>query len=280
MMNIAVIPNIHKDMGLVTTKRVIRAIGKNANVLMDSMYNTGQFEARFSAGNVLESADAVIVLGGDGTILQVASECAKSEIPILGINLGRIGFMSEVEEEEVENAVGRLLAGDYEIEKRMMIQTEIRRDGQIQGTFHSLNDVVVSKTADVKLISTEVYSGNEKINEYISDGLIISTPTGSTGYNLSAGGPVINPNMKLLAATPICAHMLMARPMIIPDIPAITVRMGDKVSVNEAIVTADGDNIGYIKTGDEIIISRSTYETRLIKLGTSSFYDILIKKLS
>lgn len=279
-MNIAVIPNINKDMGLVTTRRVIKAIGKRANVIMDAIYNTGQFEAEFTDGGVFEKADIALVLGGDGTILQVAAECAKLEIPILGVNLGRIGFMSEIEEEDIELAADKLMGGEYIIEKRMMLQTEINRDGQLQGTFHALNDVVISKTADVKLISTEVYSGKEKINEYISDGLIISTPTGSTGYNLSAGGPVINPKMNVLAATPICAHMLTARPMIIPDTPSIKIKMGDKFSANEAVVSSDGDNIGYIKTGDEIIISRSKYETRLIRMGSSSFYDILIKKLS
>ena len=279
-MNIAIIPNISKDMGLVTTTRLVKAIGGRAKVVMDNMYNIGQFEAEFTDRDIFESCDAVVVLGGDGTILQVAVECAKRDIPILGINLGRIGFMSEVEQDEIAEAVDKLISGDYKIEHRMMLKTDIIRDGLLQGTFHALNDVVISKAADVKLISTAIYCGEEKISEYVCDGLIISTPTGSTGYNLSAGGPVINPSMKLLAATPICAHMLTAKPMIIPDNPPITIRLSDKVAVNGAIVVSDGDNVGYIKSGDEIIVSRSQYETKLIRMGNSSFYDVFIRKLS
>jgi len=279
-MNIAIIPNISKDMGLITTTRLVEVIGGRANIIMDSMYDIGQFKAEFTDRDIFEKCDTAIVLGGDGTILQVAGECAKRDIPILGINLGRIGFMSEVEQEDIENAVDKLLSGEYTIESRMMLKSDIIRDGLLQGTFHALNDVVISKAADVKLISTAIYCGEEKISEYICDGLIISTPTGSTGYNLSAGGPVIKPDMKLLAATPICAHMLSAKPMIIPDNPPITIKLSDKVSANSAIVVSDGDNIGYIKSGDEIIISRSEYETKLIKMGNSSFYDIFIRKLS
>lgn len=279
-MNIAIIPNISKDMGLVTTTRLVEAIGNRANIIMDNMYNIGQFKADFTSRDIFESCDVAIVLGGDGTILQVAGECAKRNIPILGINLGRIGFMSEVEEEDISKAIDKLLNGDYTTESRMMLKTDIIRDGALQGTFHALNDVVISKAADVKLISTAIYCGEEKISEYVCDGLIISTPTGSTGYNLSAGGPVIKPDMKLLAATPICAHMLTAKPMIIPDNPPITIRLSDKVTVNSAIVVSDGDSVGYIKSGDEIIVSRSEYETKLIRMGHSSFYDIFIRKLS
>lgn len=279
-MNIAVIPNISKDVGLVTTKRFINSVGKRAAIVMDKMYNTGQFDAQFRSGDILSGCDIAVVLGGDGTILSVAAECAKKSIPILGINLGRIGFMSEIEKDDIEEAAARLLSGDYKTDSRMMLKTDIVRDGELQGTFHALNDVVISKANDVKLISTAVYCEDEKINEYVCDGLIISTPTGSTGYNLSAGGPVINPNMRLLAATPICAHMLTAKPMIIPSQPPIKIRLSGRTLGNSAEVVSDGDVVGHIKDGDEIIVSRSEYETKLIRMGSCSFYDVLINKLT
>ncbi len=279
-MKIAVIPNINKDCDLAVTERVIQAAVKGAEVVMDSKHNTGRLCANFCDGDILKGCDAAIVLGGDGTILQIASECAKRDIPILGINLGRVGFMSEIDEENTEEAIARLLDGDYTIESRMMLKTDIVRDGKCVGTYHALNDAVVLKSAEVKLISTELFCGDEKVYEYVCDGVIISTPTGSTGYSLSAGGAVINPNMKLLAVTPICAHMLTAKPMIIPCDKPVKLRLGDFGIAGKAAVTSDGDVVGYIKAGDEVIVSKSEYEAKLIRMGSKSFYETLIEKLS
>jgi len=279
-MKIAVIPNINKDKDLKETARVIEAIGERAEVVMEKTFDTGKFSATFTDGDILSGCDIAIVLGGDGTILQIASECAKRDIPILGINLGRIGFMSEVDKEEMTSAIDKLISGDYKIENRMMLKADIKRAGEHFGTYHALNDAVMLKTAEVKLISTEIYCGDEKISEYVCDGIIISTPTGSTGYSLSAGGPVINPNMQLLAVTPICAHQLTAKPMIIPCDRPVTLKLGDFGVAGEAVVTLDGDLAGYIKAGDEIVVSKSEYVSKLIRMGSSSFYDTLIKKLS
>lgn len=279
-MKIAVIPNINKDKDLTETKRVIEAIGERAEIIMDKAFDNGGFLATFTDTDILSGCDVAIVLGGDGTILQIARECAKRDIAILGINLGRIGFMSEVDKEEMPEAIDKLISGEYKVENRMMLKADIKRDGKHFGTYHALNDAVMLKTAEVKLISSEIYCGDEKISEYVCDGIIISTPTGSTGYSLSAGGPVINPNMELLAVTPICAHQLTAKPMIIPcDLP-VTLKLGDFGVTGEAVVTLDGDTAAYIKAGDEIVVSKSEYQAKLIRMGSNSFYDTLIKKLS
>ena len=277
-MNIAVIPNIKKDIGLAVTQRLTAYLRGKAQIYMEKGFEKSGINACYCP-DVYENADAVIVLGGDGTILKSAESCARRNIPILGINLGRVGFMAEIEQDGIPEAVDRLLAGDYRIQKRMMMKTEIIRDGQVQGCFHALNDMVITRTAETKLMGMRLFSGGEQVSEYVADGLILATPTGSTGYNLSAGGPVVNPKMTLFTATPICAHMLSARPAVLPAEDPITIRLSSTFAVNEAVVTVDGDVCGYIKSGDEISVTKSEYETSLIKMGKQSFYDVLIHKL-
>ena len=278
-MKIAIIPNIKKDIGLVVTTELLRHLQGRAEVYMESAFSMSGLQAEYT-DDIYSHADMVIVLGGDGTILQVAEPCARRGIPILGINLGRIGFMSEIEREEMDMAVNRILSGDYRLQKRMMMKIQIYHAGKLQGTYHALNDAVIAKSAETRLMGMELFSSDEKISEYAADGLIISTPTGSTGYNLSAGGPVVNPMMELFIAAPICAHMLTARPAVLPADDKIRVRLTDRFSVNEAAVSVDGDICGYIKGGDEIVITKSGYETKLVKISEKSFYDVLINKLT
>lgn len=278
-MKIAVLPNMKKDTGLEATKRFAEAVGGRAQLLMESPAAADVPGARLS-GDVYAEADIAVVLGGDGSILQAAASCALRGIPILGINLGRIGFMSEAEAANVEAAADRLICGSYKTESRMMMNVEIVRSGVHMDCGLALNDAVISKDAEAKLISMALYSDSERVSEYVADGLVIATPTGSTGYNLSAGGPVVNPTMNLFTAAAICPHMLSARPMVMPAEQEIRVRLDARLPVNEAVVFVDGDVRGCITVGDEVIITRSEYKTELIKFGNSSFYDILVNKLS
>lgn len=276
MIRIAVVPNINKDIGLECTKRIIKYINGRAQVYMQSSYKAARLDVNYT-DDIYSNADIVIVIGGDGTILRAAGMCAVKNIPILGINLGRIGFMSEVEVDDIENAVSRLLNGDYEVEERMMMEVSVT--GATRGTFYALNDVVVSKSAEAKLIFMKLYADGEQMNAYVADGVIIATPTGSTGYSLSAGGPVVDPLTKLFVATPICAHMLSARPAIMSAEKKIKLRLDDKPD-NEAIVSVDGCHQAHIKPSDSVEVTKSKYVTRLIRIGKVSFYDTLIKKLS
>ena len=229
---------------------------------------------------LLETVDCMIVMGGDGTIIRAANSCARHNIPVLGINLGRIGFMTEIEPEMIKDALLKLMSGEYKTEKRMMMKAQIQKDGQTVKTFHALNDIVVSKAAGVRLVGIELYTDNELVNRYISDGLIIATPTGSTGYSISAGGPVVDPNMKLYVATPICAHMLSVRSAVLASDKQILIRLDSEYGCNQSIVTADGEVQGELCGNEEVIITKSQYELELIKIGNQSFYDTLIKKLS
>ncbi|MBR5507301.1 MAG: NAD(+)/NADH kinase, partial [Clostridia bacterium] len=207
-----------------------------------------------------------------------AEPCARLNIPIMGINLGKIGFMTEIEVEDIENAVVRLLSGDYKIEERMMMQVDICRNDGSTFSYYALNDAVISKP-DAQMISLELYREDEKINEYIADGVIISTPTGSTGYSLSAGGPVADPGMEMFITTPICAHMLSSRTAILPSNRTVSLKLTEAGN-RDAVVTIDGQVKEHISHYEKIKINKWDKNVKLIKMGEQSFYDILTKKLS
>lgn len=273
-MRIAVITNKNKDTGLKTATKVAEFLRGQAEVYMseDTMLDIECGVRYVPSEELLCVAELAVVIGGDGTLLNVASGCAKASIPALGINLGRIGFMTEVEVSDIENSLTKLLAGDYTKEKRMLLKASIN-DSE---TYHALNDIVVSKRDHEQLIGVDLYAEGELVYHYDADGLIIATPTGSTGYSISAGGPVVDPGMDLYVATPICAHMLLARSAVLPADKELTVKLSDK----DAIICADGQMKRIITNDDVIRISKSGYEFELIKIGKSSFYNTLINKLS
>ena len=273
-MRIAVITNKNKDTGLKTATKVAEFLRGQAEVYMseDAMLDIECGVTYVPLEELFCIAELAVVIGGDGTLLNVASECAKANIPALGINLGRIGFMTEVEVSDIENSLTKLLAGDYTKEKRMLLKASIN-DSE---TYHALNDIVVSKRDHEQLIGVDLYAEGELVYHYDADGLIIATPTGSTGYSISAGGPVVDPGMDLYVATPICAHMLLARSAVLPADKELTVKLSDK----DAIICADGQMQRIITNDDVIRISKSGYEFELVKIGKSSFYNTLINKLS
>ena len=229
---------------------------------------------------LLNTVDYMLVMGGDGTMIGAAGGLARNKIPVLGINLGRIGFMTEIEPEMTAAALDKLLSGDYKTEKRMMMKARVIKDNEEVCAFHALNDIVVSKAAGVRLVGLELYTDGELVNRYIADGLILATPTGSTGYSISAGGPVVDPNMKLYVATPICAHMLSVRSAVLSSDKEIVICQDNSYGLHEALVTADGEVQSALSGDERVIITRSQYELELIKIGNQSFYDTLIKKLS
>lgn len=233
-----------------------------------------------SETELLGTVDYMLVMGGDGTMIGAAGGLARNKIPVLGINLGRIGFMTEIEPEMIATALDKLLAGEYKAEKRMMMKARVIKNNEEICTFHALNDIVVSKAAGVRLVGLDLYTDGELVNRYIADGLILATPTGSTGYSISAGGPVVDPDMKLYVATPICAHMLSVRSAVLSADKEIVIQQDESYGIHEAIVTADGEVQCELTGGEMVIISRSHYELELIKIGNQSFYDTLIKKLS
>lgn len=281
MKKISIIPNNGKDLGLLNTKRIIELLSGRAEVYMEKSYSVAEMNVNYvEEAELYDNAEVMIILGGDGTILLAAEKCAKMGIPVLGINLGKIGFMTEIERDGIEDAIDKLLADDYKIEKRMLLKLEIHKGNGVVSCRHALNDVVVSKTSGAKLIGIELFADNELVNRYIADGLIIATPTGSTGYSISAGGPVVDPLMQLYIATPICAHMLSVRSAVLSAEKEIVIKLDGTYPDNEAVISADGDMEGFIGLADEIHITKSKYQFKLIKIGSQSFYDTLISKLS
>lgn len=278
-MKIAVITNITKDIGLATAIAAARAISGSAQVFMsdDCVLPCNDLDITYVPYEQLWSvADIALVIGGDGTLLQVAPKCAKNSIPALGINLGKVGFLTEVEPNDMEQAIDAVVKGRYKTEKRMLLRVSINDEDM---GYHALNDVVISKPEGTRLIDVDLFTDNELVNHYVGDGLIIATPTGSTGYSISAGGPVVDPRMSLYIATPICAHMLAVRSAVLSSERDITIRLGSEYG-GSAIITTDGERQRIVTADDTIRIVKSGYEFELIRIGTSSFYNTLISKLS
>lgn len=225
-----------------------------------------------------DDAELVIALGGDGTILDCAKRMAKRGKPILGINLGHLGYMAELEMDEL-SALSRVIEGDYTIDERSMISIDVlKTDGTVKYSAHALNDAVISTGSVSRIINLELYAQDSLVTSYRADGLIISTPTGSTAYAMSAGGSIADPKVHCTLVTPICPHSFIARQLIFSDETDIKVR---NVSVREKslMLTVDG------KTGceifrDEIVsVTRSPLTVKLVRLNDCSFYEILSKKM-
>lgn len=231
----------------------------------------------FVLGEPLPPVDLVMVLGGDGTFLAVAGMYGPSGIPLLGVNLGHLGFLTEVEMGDLEQALEKLVQKKYQVEKRGMLDARVLRQGKTVSKALVLNDVVVAKGPLARIIHLEVAVDGVSIGSYRGDGLIVATPTGSTGYSLSAGGPIVAPNVDISIVTPICPHTLNARPIVVAKGSIITVRT--KTSQSDTYITLDGQQ-GMELEGDDILeITSSQHETSLVRLKGKNFFDILAKKI-
>ena len=231
---------------------------------------------------VPKDVDCILVLGGDGTLLQAAGDTMDLDIPLLGINLGSLGFMAEVEKGNLRQALTALISGDYHVEERMMLDGQLFHEGEKVKEFHALNDIVLTRTGSLKIVSYDIYVNGQFLNSYHADGVIVSTPTGSTGYNMSAGGPLVEPQAKLLLLTPICPHTIGARSIVLSpeDVIEIKVQSGHHGEEQEMEVNFDGSLTRQMCQGDSIRICRSEQVTKFIRLSKVSFLEVLHKKLS
>jgi len=226
------------------------------------------------ASELARRADMLVAFGGDGTILRAAGVVGSSGVPILGINLGRLGFLAEVTPRELDRELDRLLNGAYRIEPRMAL--EIRADACADPVF-ALNDCVIGKGLRSRVIEIETCVSEMSVSAFSGDGMIVSTPTGSTGYCLSSGGPVVHPQMEALIAIPICPHSLSMRPLIVPADQSLTVRV--RADHDRMILDADGQTICALRSGDRVFLRKAGHVVNLIKLRDLSFYDVLRQKL-
>lgn len=228
-------------------------------------------------GELAESVDFIVVLGGDGTLLNTARAVAEYQIPLLGINMGFLGFLAEVELNDLYVSLDRLLLGEYFIEERMMLECSVMRDNVQVGEFVALNDIVVTKGAFSRMISLDAFVDDHYVATYPADGIIIASPTGSTAYSLSAGGPIVSPEMDLMLITPICPHTLYSRPLVICPQQFIKIKL--RSAMAEVMLTVDGQNGYKLQQHDEILVKKAMWKTKLIRLKEKTFYDILRQKL-
>lgn len=230
-----------------------------------------------SREKIPELVDVILVFGGDGTFLGVSRLACKHGTPIVGINLGGLGFLTEITVEEVKEMTERILSGDYEIEKRKMLSATIRRGGKEIESHEVLNDVVINKGAVARIIDLAIYIEGSHVTTYKADGIILSTPTGSTAYSLSAGGPIVFPGLPVIIVTPICPHTLTNRPLIVPSDMKVEI----KVSTVEpdTYLTLDGQIGVQLNTGDVVEVHKSESSVKLIKSPFRDFFNILKTKL-
>ena len=276
-----IVTNMVKDPGLELTTKIENYLSEKNCSCERAIRNGDDEDDRLGDfGDV----DCVIVLGGDGTILQAAREAASLKVPILGVNAGTLGFLAETDPAHVCEALDRIIYGDYEIRERMMLNGVIRDESE-EDTHElsaALNDITILRNGSIQIIGFSIYVNGEFLCELMADGIIVATPTGSTGYNMSAGGPIVEPEADLILLTPICAHTLNARSIVLSakDKVEVVVGKGRNGSILQVDANADGNDTYTMKTGDRITITRSEDTASIIRLNSVSFLQTLNKKLS
>lgn len=269
----------HPDAIKVARELKLWLLGRGIEVFLEKNLarNLGDEDAGCERSAIPALVELIVVLGGDGTLISVAREVCDPRIPILGVNLGSLGFLTEITRGELFLSLEKVLAGDYEVTERMMLEAVVRRNGDEAGRFCVLNDVVINKGAIARIIDMEVWVDDAYLTTFKADGLIIATPTGSTAYNLSAGGPIISPGLHCFVISPICPHMLANRPLIVAD--TVSIRIEVKFRDQDVVLTADGQVGMELQAGDVVEIRKSRRNTRLIKSPSKNYFEVLRTKL-
>jgi len=271
-----IITNEIKDKDLSITAKLQAVIEKHGGSSKVFLCNKDGIEKQKN------NADCVLVLGGDGTLLSVAREVAGMHVPVLGINLGTLGFLAEVELNRMDEAIERLMKGDYLTEERMMLDAMIVHDGEETALSPALNDVTLTRCGSLQIIRYSIYVNGKFLSNMSADGVIVATPTGSTGYNMSAGGPIAEPGAQLLMLTPICAHTLNSRSIILhsDDVVEIIIGSGNDGSKLTVEAASDGNEKVLLSTGDALRICKSDKTTVIVKLDERSFLEALQRKMN
>ena len=277
---IGIILNLEKPEAETITKNIIRWLeqhGKRVIVSGVGSFCDGTNYTVCSEDDLAGKADCIIVLGGDGTLLNTARNTSVRGIPLFGVNLGQLGFLTEIELPDLTPALDMLISGNYRVEERMMIQASVVRQGQEVSKFFGLNDAVITKGAFARIIRLKTFVNDEFVDIFPADGLIVSTPTGSTAYSLSAGGPLVAPDLEVMIVTPICPHTLYSRPMVIDRNSVVRVELQDTQA--EVMLTMDGQSGLRLEPFDDVIVQRAPFNAKFMKLDQRGFYEILRTKL-
>lgn len=288
MKNIALITNYNITEKLGAADAVAEAIGARAEkILVPENYKERIFRARMHrsiytympVSEIYENADLAIVIGGDGSMLECTRLAAPAGVAVLGINMGRVGYMTELEMDELD-LLDKVFSGEYTVDTRAMLSVVTKSDsGKVKFRAHALNEAVIANGAAARMVDIELYDGEELVTQYRADGLVVATPTGSTAYSLSAGGPIVDPKLSCLCVTPVCPHSLSARPLIFPDTAQLRIK---NTCVREKVLhlTVDGRSTFDMYYGDSAYISRADITAKLLRVKNEGFCSkIRLKKL-
>lgn len=285
-MTVVLSPNPYRDKGLKaaqSAQKILRQLGIET-VMCFPFSVDGDSQPELPANiefkplkRALSKADILVCFGGDGTILHAAKDAEAYGVPILGVNTGSVGFMAELEYSELSQ-LGKLASGRYAVESRMMLDVQVIRENKKIFSDLALNDAVVTKGAVARVVDLSVFGDKVLISEFAGDGVILSTPTGSTAYSMAAGGPIVEPTAENIIFTPICAHALHAKSFVLDPQRVVSVRLS-RNSRKTAYLSVDGGKAVRLLGGDRVEITKSNHQTRLVKLTGRSFYEILSQKL-
>ena len=284
MKRVILCPNPYRDKGLAAAKaaeEILRSAGLSTVYCLPFKPEGG--EAQFDVPcrplqQELRRSDLVVAFGGDGTILHLARAASMRGVPVLGVNLGSLGFMSDLEAGELE-LLKNLAGGHYRKEKRMMLDVSVLRDGRTVYTSGALNDAVVTKGAMARVVRLQVTTGEDQLGIFSGDGVVVATPTGSTGYSLSAGGPIVEPTAQNFVISPICAHSVFSKSFVLSAAGTVTVAPAE-LNRKQVYLSVDGGKAFALRQGDKVRICRSRYETELLRLTDKSIYEILRTKMT
>ncbi len=281
MKEIGVIPNWHKSNTTLVVDKIKKFFSQRRIPLHVVDSDQADFYSSVSLAEQLSELhnrlEMIIVVGGDGTILRVARDLAGWDVPVLGINLGHKGFLAEIEVEQMERFLQYIATRQYDYQDRMMLEAKLYRRDEELGCYLALNDIVVARGPFSRNIKVDSFINNDFMESYFGDGIIISTPTGSTAYSLSAGGPIINPVMELFVITPICPHSLYNRSVIVDGSDTISLKVDSRQV--QVVLTVDGQVRFALEDDDRILICRAKQKVKLVCFHENSFYRLLHQKL-
>lgn len=284
MKRVVLCPNPYRDRGLSAAKEadaILRSVGLETAFCLPFKPEggDGQFGVQCRPlQQELHNCDLVVAFGGDGTILHLAKACALRGVPLLGVNLGSLGFMSDLEVGEMD-LLRNLAQGKYKKERRMMLDVSVLREGRSVYNNSALNDAVVSKGAMARVIRLQVTAGEEQLGAFAGDGLVVASPTGSTAYSLSAGGPIVEPTAQNFVISPICAHTIFPRSIVLSSTGTVNISQAEQ-GRKQAYLSVDGGKAFLLRQGDRVRICRSRHETELLRLTDKSIYQILRTKMT
>ncbi len=275
-MNILLIVNQQKDKNFELANDIIKIIDGRANIYVPENASNDILKGVYYIKECdYKKMDIFLVLGGDGTLLSISKLAAELDIPVIGVNLGRLGFLSEIEKENIKSDIEKLISGDFQIQERMMLEASLNNKKKV----NALNDIIFARANSMlKILDFDVYLDDELVDNFKADGVIISTPTGSTAYSLSAGGPIVDPSMNVIIITPICPHKMYSRTIIVSADKKVQIKNCSS-DETQTIIAADSEIIGEISKSDSVVIKAAENKFKLIRLHGFKFFGVLHNKL-